>query len=168
VFTHPVSDLAHWASKHSERVKAFASWGSNVVDCLGADGSNNVSVCVDVHDLAGLNSPEIVAAKQAHGVLEGPLRSTSRRVESKLGEYPTTLGSLTKRLNPTTPHVSSWPRRVRHGLVAEPFGGGDQRGAHRCVGGNEAVERDVEYWLGPRPSRDTERRRTKGRNASCR
>ena len=74
VFTHPVSDLAHWASKHSERVKAFASWGSNMVDCLSADGSNNVSVCVDVHDLvamqAGLNSPEIAAAKQAHGVLE--------------------------------------------------------------------------------------------------
>jgi hypothetical protein len=50
VFTHPASDLAHWASKHSERVKRFASWGSNVVDCLSADGSNNVSVCVDVHD----------------------------------------------------------------------------------------------------------------------
>jgi len=74
VFTHPVNDLAHWASKHSERVAAFASWGSNVVDCLSAEGSNNVSVCVDVHDLSGmeaaLKSPEIAAAKQAHGVLE--------------------------------------------------------------------------------------------------
>ena len=74
VFTHPVSDLAHWASKHSERVEAFASWGSNVVDCLPADGSNNVSVCVDVHDLdamqAAMTSPEIEAAKQVHGVLE--------------------------------------------------------------------------------------------------
>ncbi len=74
VFTHPVSDVEHWASKHSERVEAFASWGSGVVDCLGADGSNNVSVCVDVHDLdamqAAMASPEIEAAKQAHGVLE--------------------------------------------------------------------------------------------------
>ena len=26
VFTHAVKDVAHWASKHSERVKAFAPW----------------------------------------------------------------------------------------------------------------------------------------------
>jgi len=74
VFTHPVSDLAHWASKHSERVDAFASWGSNVVDGLSVDGSNNVSVSVDVHDLeameAAMATPEMDAAKQAHGVLE--------------------------------------------------------------------------------------------------
>ena len=74
VFTHPVRDVAHWASKHSERVEAFASWGSNVVDCLDVDGSNSVSVCVDVHDMAAMRaalaSPEIEAAKQAHGVLE--------------------------------------------------------------------------------------------------
>ena len=74
VFTHPVSDRAHWASKHSERVEAFASWGSNVVDGLSADGSNNVSVSVDVHDLeameAAMATPEMDAAKQAHGVLE--------------------------------------------------------------------------------------------------
>lgn len=74
VFTHPVKDRAHWASKHSERVEAFAAWGANVVDYLSADGSNNVAVSVDVHDLAAmqaaLRSPDIAAAKQAHGVLE--------------------------------------------------------------------------------------------------
>jgi len=74
VFTHPVSDLAHWLSKHSERVEAFASWGSNVIDGVSADGSNNVSVSVDVHDLgamqAAMDTPEIEAAKEAHGVLE--------------------------------------------------------------------------------------------------
>ena len=74
VFTHPVSDLAHWLSKHSERVEAFAAWGSNVVDGVSPDGSNNVSVSVDVHDLeamqAAMETPEIEAAKQAHGVLE--------------------------------------------------------------------------------------------------
>jgi hypothetical protein len=74
VFTHPVSDVAYWASKHSERVQAFASWGSNVVDGLSVDGSNNVSVSVDVHDLeameASMATPEMDAAKQAHGVLE--------------------------------------------------------------------------------------------------
>jgi hypothetical protein len=74
VFTHPVRDLAHWLNKHSERVEAFAPWGSNVVDGVSADGSNNVSVSVDVHDLEGMQAamktPEIEAAKQAHGVLE--------------------------------------------------------------------------------------------------
>lgn len=74
VFTHPGTDVEHWASKHSERVAAFAAWGPNVVDYLSADGSKNVSVGVDVHDMdammASLESPELEAAKQAHGVLE--------------------------------------------------------------------------------------------------
>jgi hypothetical protein len=43
VFTHAVRDRAHWAGKHSERVEAFASWGSNVIDYLGADGGNDVA-----------------------------------------------------------------------------------------------------------------------------
>jgi hypothetical protein len=74
VFTHAVKDLAQWASKHSERVAAFAPWGTNVVDHLSADGAKNVAVSVDVHDLAAMkkaiSSPEIEAAKQAHGVVD--------------------------------------------------------------------------------------------------
>jgi hypothetical protein len=74
VFTHAVTDVAHWASKHAERVAAFAPWGSNVVDGLAVDGSNNVSVSADVHDLAGMeaamSTAAIAAAKQAHGVIE--------------------------------------------------------------------------------------------------
>ena len=45
-----------------------------MVDYLSADGSHKVAVSVDVHDLAAmqaaLGSPEIKAAKQAHGVQE--------------------------------------------------------------------------------------------------
>jgi hypothetical protein len=74
VFTHAVTDRALWASKHSERVAAFAPWGSNVIDYLGADGGNNVAVSVDVHDMskmqAALSSPEIATAKRAHGVVD--------------------------------------------------------------------------------------------------
>ncbi len=74
LFVHPVSDRDHWASKHSERVEAFAAWGTNVVDYLSAAGDDMVCVGVDVHDMeamqASLASPEIDAAKQAHGVLE--------------------------------------------------------------------------------------------------
>lgn len=74
VFTHTVTDPAHWASKHAERVTAFASWGSNVTDYLSVDGGNTVAVGVDVHDMeamrAALASAEIAAAKQSHGVVE--------------------------------------------------------------------------------------------------
>ena len=74
VFTHAVSDVEHWASKHSDRVQAFSAWGSNVVDYANADGSNNVGVSVDVHDMeamrASMQTAEMNAAKEAHGVLE--------------------------------------------------------------------------------------------------
>lgn len=74
VFTHTVTDPAHWASKHAERVAAFASWGSNVTDYLSPDGGTTVAVGVDVHDMeamqVALASPEIAAAKQAHGVVD--------------------------------------------------------------------------------------------------
>jgi hypothetical protein len=74
VFTHRVNDVNLWASKHDERVAAFAAWGSNVVEHLSTDGSSNVALSVDVHDVpamqAALASPEIAAAKQAHGVLD--------------------------------------------------------------------------------------------------
>ncbi len=77
VVTHAVRDRAHWASKHSERVAAFAPWGSNVVEYLAADGSNNVAVLIDVQDMgkmqAALKSPEIAARKEAHGVID-PLK----------------------------------------------------------------------------------------------
>jgi hypothetical protein len=74
VFTHPVKDVNHWASKHAERVEAFSEWGSKVVDYLSADGSKIVALSIDVHDMdamkASLESAEIAAAKQAHGVLD--------------------------------------------------------------------------------------------------
>jgi hypothetical protein len=44
--THAVTDRAHWASKHSERVAAFAPWGTNVVEHFNTENSNNVAVSV--------------------------------------------------------------------------------------------------------------------------
>jgi hypothetical protein len=74
VFTHAVSDVDHWASKHSDRVQAFSAWGSNILDHLNADGSKSVGVSVDVHDMDGMQAAmqtaEMDAAKKAHGVLE--------------------------------------------------------------------------------------------------
>jgi hypothetical protein len=74
VFTHAATDRALWASKHSERVAAFALWRSNVVEYLSAGGGNHDAVSVDVHDMsamqAALGTPEIDAAKRAHGVID--------------------------------------------------------------------------------------------------
>ena len=74
IFTHPVEDVDHWTSKHSERVEAFSAWGSNVVDHVSADGSKNVAVSVDVHDMdtlkTSMESPDIAQAKKAHGVVD--------------------------------------------------------------------------------------------------
>jgi len=74
VFTHAVRDLDLWVGKHSERVQAFSSWGSNVVDHVNADGSKSVGVSVDVSDMdamqAAMETPEMDAAKEAHGVIE--------------------------------------------------------------------------------------------------
>lgn len=74
VFTHAGSDVDLWVSKHSERVQAFSPWGSNIVDHVNADGSKSVGVSVDVHDMnamqAAMQTAEMDAAKEAHGVLE--------------------------------------------------------------------------------------------------
>ena len=74
VFTHPVKDVDHWLSKHSERVEMFSEWGSNVINYASADGSNMVSLTADVFDMdkmsASLGSAEVAAGKEAHGVLE--------------------------------------------------------------------------------------------------
>ena len=74
VVTHPVSDVAQWASKHSERAAAFAPFASNLVEYFPGDGSNVVAVTLDVHDMAGLQaalgSPAVAALKKSHGVLD--------------------------------------------------------------------------------------------------
>ena len=54
VITHAVTDGAHWASKHSERVTAFTPWGTRMVDDFNAEHRNNVAVSVDVFDLAAM------------------------------------------------------------------------------------------------------------------
>ena len=74
VFTHPVKNVDHWLSKHSERVDLFSEWGSNVTGYAIADGSNMVALTIDVHDMdamqASLATAEMDKAKEAHGVLE--------------------------------------------------------------------------------------------------
>jgi hypothetical protein len=77
VVTHAVVDIERWLEGKAERAAAIESGsGSNVVDHVAQDGSNNVAVTADVSDLAAMDamlaspSPEVVAAMEAHGVVQ--------------------------------------------------------------------------------------------------
>ncbi len=76
VLTHAVEDVERWLSFKGERAASIgAMGGSNVVDHVAADGSNNIAVSLDVADMgaieAGLASPpaELAATMRRHGVI---------------------------------------------------------------------------------------------------
>jgi hypothetical protein len=77
VLTHAVEDVERWLGFKAERAQSIgAMGGSNVVDHVAADGSNNVAVSADVADPAAFQSglaappPELVSAMQRHGVVQ--------------------------------------------------------------------------------------------------
>jgi hypothetical protein len=75
VITHKVVDVERWLKYKAERVEKLAPFGSHVTDHVAVDGSNNVSVSLDVGDLAPLQKalasppPELAAAMDKHGVI---------------------------------------------------------------------------------------------------
>ncbi|MGA7987824.1 MAG: hypothetical protein WCB51_05440 [Candidatus Dormiibacterota bacterium] len=75
VITHAVADVERWLKGKDERAAAIGAVGTNVTDHVAADGSNNVAITADVHDVAGAQamldspSPETVALMESHGVL---------------------------------------------------------------------------------------------------
>lgn len=74
VITHAVVDVERWLHGKSERVAEFGTFATNVTDHVAADGSNNVAITADIHDMAGAQaamdapSPEGAAAAR-HGVI---------------------------------------------------------------------------------------------------
>jgi len=76
VVTHAVVDIERWLQGKAERVDLSSTWGTNVTDYVAADGSNNVAVTFDIHDMAALQaamaspSPEDMAAEERHGVIQ--------------------------------------------------------------------------------------------------
>jgi hypothetical protein len=76
VITHGVADVDQWLEFKAERAEAIAGFGgSDVVDHVAHDGSNQVAVSASVTDvdeiMAALASPppELAAAMEKHGVL---------------------------------------------------------------------------------------------------
>ena len=75
VITHAVVDVERWLQGKSERVAEFGTFATNVTDHVAADGSNNVAITADIHDMAGAQaamdspSPDGAAAAERHGVI---------------------------------------------------------------------------------------------------
>jgi hypothetical protein len=75
VITHAVVDVERWLQGKAERVGEFATFATDVTDHVAADGSNNVAITADIHDMAGAQaamdspSPEGAAAAERHGVI---------------------------------------------------------------------------------------------------
>ena len=75
VMTHAVADIERWLRGKDERAAAIGAVATNVTDHVAADGSNNVAITADVHDVEAAQamvtspSPETVALMESHGVL---------------------------------------------------------------------------------------------------
>ena len=76
VITHAVVDVERWLKGKAERAAAIGPFATNVTDYVAADGSNNVAITADIHDMAGAQammaspSPEAAAQAESHGVLQ--------------------------------------------------------------------------------------------------
>jgi len=73
VLTHAVVEVERWLKGKADRAAAI---GSNVVDYVAEDGSNNIAISADVGDLAALRAmlasppPHVLAQMEEHGVIQ--------------------------------------------------------------------------------------------------
>jgi hypothetical protein len=74
VITHKVVDVERWLRGKAERAAVISAFATQVKDHVAMDGSNNIAVTADVHDMAGAQammaspSPKDAAAMERHGV----------------------------------------------------------------------------------------------------
>ena len=76
VITHAVVDIERWLKGKQERVADIGPYATNITDYVAMDGSKNIAVTADIHDMEGLQalmsspSPEDAAAQERHGVIQ--------------------------------------------------------------------------------------------------
>ena len=76
VVTHAVVDIDRWLQGKDERAAIIGAYATNVTDYVAADGSNNIAITADIHDMAGLQalmaspSAEDTATEERHGVIQ--------------------------------------------------------------------------------------------------
>jgi len=75
VLTHKVVEIERWLKGKEERAAAFAPYATDVTDYVAMDGSNEIAVTADIHDMEGAqamlaNPPaEVTAQMDSHGVV---------------------------------------------------------------------------------------------------
>ena len=73
--THKVIEIERWLRGKEERAAAIAPYATDITDHVAADGSNNIALTADIHDMEGiqamLESPpaDVAAQMESHGVL---------------------------------------------------------------------------------------------------
>ena len=76
VITHKVKDIETWLKGKEERIAALSPFASHVTDHVAMDGTNNVAITAEVHDMAAAQTtlaappPEMAAAMERHGVIQ--------------------------------------------------------------------------------------------------
>ena len=76
VITHAVVDIERWLKGKEERVAVIGPYATNITDYVAMDGSKNIAVTADIHDMAGAQalmaspSPEDAALEEKHGVIQ--------------------------------------------------------------------------------------------------
>lgn len=76
VVTHAVVEVDRWLQGKAERAEVIGRYATNVTDYVAADGSSNVAITADIHDMTGLQalmaspSPEDAATQERHGVIQ--------------------------------------------------------------------------------------------------
>ena len=75
VITHAVIEIDRWLEGKADRAAAISTYATQVTDHVALDGSTQVAVTADVHDMAGLQamlaSPpaDVAAQMERHGVV---------------------------------------------------------------------------------------------------
>jgi len=54
IITHAVVDADGWLKGKADQAKAIGSAGTNVTDYVAVDGSKNIAISADIHDMDGV------------------------------------------------------------------------------------------------------------------
>lgn len=76
VVTHAVKNVDQWLASHAKTVEFFAPYATDIVFYTMREGSNNVAIALDVHDMEGMmaavETPKHAVLIEEAGVIHPP------------------------------------------------------------------------------------------------
>ena len=86
VIAHPVIDTQRWLKGKADRVALLGQYATEVTDHVAINGSNNVAITLNVHDMAGLqalmNSPHPMPLPKRRATVPSSLKWCTSRSSS--------------------------------------------------------------------------------------